>query len=98
MSTFLKPVVLGLSLVAGIALNAQAQTAVTPGPSIASLPPADQGPRASSHGFQGPETPMAVEPSTSYPGPRPGDGWYPKGERQTRAVEPSPEWQGPNPR
>ena len=97
MSTFFKPLVLGLGLVAGIALTAQAQTAVAPGQSIANLPPVDQGPRASSHGYQGPETPVAVEPSGEYLGPGPGAGWYPKGEKQTQAVEPSPQWLGPKP-
>jgi hypothetical protein len=97
MPTFFKPLVLGLGLVAGIALTAQAQTAVTPGTSIANLPPVDQGPRVSSHGYQGPTADVAVEPSGTYPGPDPGVGWYPKGEQQTHAVEPSPPWQGPNP-
>lgn len=96
MSTFFKPIVLGLGLVAGIALTAQAQTAVTPGPSVANLPPVDQGPRVYSHGYQGPGTVTAVQPSGQYPGPTPGVGWYPK-ERQTHAVMPSPEWQGPKP-
>lgn len=98
MSTFFKPFVLGLGLVAGIALSAQAQTATTvnPGPSIANLPPVDQGPRPSSHGYQGPAPTAAVEPSGSYPGPNPGIGWYPK-EQHTQAVEPSPAWQGPKP-
>jgi hypothetical protein len=96
MSNFLKPVALGLGLVVGIALTAQAQTAVTPGPSIANLPPVDQGPRVSSHGYQGPEAPVAAAPSGTMPGPNPGVGWYPK-EQQTHAVEPSPEWQGPRP-
>ena len=96
MSTFFKPLVLGLGLVAGIALTAQAQTAITPGPSIANLPPVDQGPRAYSHGYQGPQANVSVEPSGTYPGPDPGRGWYPK-EQQTQAVAPSPEWQGPKP-
>ena len=47
MSNFIKPALLGLGLVAGLALTAQAQTA--PGPSVATLPPAAQGPRASSY-------------------------------------------------
>src|SRR5262249_32716328 len=73
MSSFLKPVVLGLGLVCGIAVAAQAQTApVTPAPSIASLPPTDQGPRVYSHGYQGPAAPVAVQSSGAYPGPNPG--------------------------
>jgi hypothetical protein len=96
MSTFFRPLVLGLGLVAGIALTAQAQTPVYPGPSVASLPPVDQGPRVYSHGYQGPSGPVAVEQSGTYPGPNPGIGWYPK-EQHTQAVAPSPEWQGPKP-
>lgn len=96
MSTFLKPVVLGLGLVAGIALTAQAQTAVTPGPSIANLPPVDQGPRVYSHGYQGPGTAGSVAASPTMPGPNPGIGWYPK-EQHSQAVAPSPDWQGPRP-
>ncbi len=97
MSTFIKPIVVGLGLVAGIALSAQAQTtAVTPGTSIANLPPVDQGPRVSSHGYQGPGEAQAVAPSPAYPGPTPGVGWYPK-EQQTQAVAPSPAWIGPKP-
>jgi hypothetical protein len=73
MSTFFKPAFLGLGLVCGLAVAAQAQSvAVTPGPSIASLPPTDQGPRAYSHGYQGPVAPVAVQPSGAYPGPAPG--------------------------
>ena len=73
MSVQLKPIVLGLGLVAGIALSAQAQTVpVTPGPSIASLPPSDQGPRASSHNFVQGDHRAMVEPSGNYPGPAPG--------------------------
>ena len=96
MSTFFKPLVLGLGLVAGIALSAQAQTVVTPGPSIANLPPVDQGPRAYSHGYQGPGTAGSTAESPTMPGPNPGLGWYPK-EQQTQAVAPSPAWEGPRP-
>ena len=96
MSTYLKPFILGLGLVAGIAISAQAQTvAVTPGPSVASLPP-DQGPRASSHNFVQGDKPVAVAPSGSYVGPNPGNGWYGK-EQQTQAVTPSPQYVGPKP-
>ncbi len=97
MSTFLKPIVLGLGLVAGLAISAQAQTvAVTPGPSVASLPPADQGPRASSHNFVQGDKPVAVAPSGGDIGPNPGKGWYAK-EQQTQAVTPSPQYIGPKP-
>ena len=75
MSTFFKPVVLGLGLVAGIALSAHAQSVpVTPGRSIASLPPSDQGPRASSHNFVQGDPVATVVPSGAYPGPNPGAG------------------------
>ncbi len=95
MSTFFKPIVLGLGLVAGIALSAQAQTvAATPGPSIASLPPVDQGPRASSHNFVPGPADQAVAPSGNYPGPDAGKGWYGR-EQQTQAVTPSPHYVGP---
>lgn len=71
MST-VKSIVVGLGVVAGIALGAQAQTvagAASPGVSVASLPPA-AGPRASSvHSI--PSSPhQAVAPSGRYPGPK----------------------------
>jgi hypothetical protein len=73
MSTFVKPIVLGLGLVAGIALSAQAQTVpATPGPSVAALPPTDQGPRTASHNFVQGDRPVAVAPSGAYIGPAPG--------------------------
>jgi hypothetical protein len=75
MSNFLKPIVLGLGLVAGIAFGAHAQSvsgAPTPGPSVASLPL--EGPRASSsNSIPAPVRPMVV-PSGNYPGPAPGAG------------------------
>lgn len=73
MSTFFKPIVLGLGLVAGVAFGAHAQTvssAVTPGPSVASLPL--EGPRASSYNTVHGDAPRAVAPSGIYPGPAPG--------------------------
>ena len=71
----LKPIALSLGLVAGLALTAQAQTVpVTPGPSVASLPPSDQGPRAASHNFVQGDRPTAVIPSGTYPGPAAGAG------------------------
>ena len=96
MSTILKSAVLGLGLIAGIATAVPAQTvsSTMPGTSIASLP--QPGPRASSYNaIQGPAQQVVV-PSGSYPGPKPGDGWYPK-EQQTQAVAKSPEWMGPKP-
>jgi hypothetical protein len=97
MSTILKSAVLGLGLIAGVATVAPAQTVsgVTPGASIASLP-ADTGPRAASHNYIPGPASQAVVPSGNYPGPRPGEGWYPK-EQQTQAVQPSPQYIGPRP-
>src|SRR5437764_9114975 len=75
MSTFIKPIVFGLGLVAAVALSAQAQTTtVTPGPSVATLPPTDAGPRVSSHNFVHGDRLQAVAPSSAYPGPAPGAG------------------------
>jgi hypothetical protein len=75
MRTILKPVVLGLGLVAGLAFGVHAQTAAvtpTPGPSVASLPM--EGPRTNS-ATAIPGTPhVAVTPSSNYPGPAPGAG------------------------
>jgi hypothetical protein len=76
MFVFGKSAVVGLGLVAGFAMGAQAQTAVvpTPGPSVASLPPAQQGPRASSY-IAVPQTGhVVVAPSAGYVGPAPGAG------------------------
>jgi hypothetical protein len=97
MSTILKSAVLGLGLIAGIATAAPAQTvsSTMPGTSIANLPP--EGPRASSYNsIPGPAR-QAVAPSGTYPGPSPGEGWYPRTEKQSQAVVPSPEWVGPKP-
>lgn len=68
MSTSAKSTLLGLSLAAGLAVSAQAQT---PGASIATLPP-DQGPRASSHLAIPQGDHVAVTPSPGYVGPAPG--------------------------
>jgi len=72
MSKFIKPALLGLGLIAGIAFTAQAQTA--PGPSVATLPPAAQGPRASSYISIPNSGQTAVTPSAAYVGPAPGAG------------------------
>jgi hypothetical protein len=77
MSSLIKPALLSLGLVAGIALSAQAQTApYGPNPgagSIASLPPSDS-PRASSHNSIPGVAEHAVAPSPAYVGPSPGAG------------------------
>jgi len=76
MFLFGKSAVVGLGLLAGIAMGAQAQTAVipTPGPSVASLPPAQQGPRASSYTAVPQAGHVAAAPSPAYIGPAPGAG------------------------
>ena len=73
MSTLMKPTLLALGLVAGIAFSAQAQTATgpAPGPSVASLPPAP-GPRPSSYNSIPSGEHVAVTPSPAYVGPAPG--------------------------
>jgi hypothetical protein len=75
MSSFIKPALLGLGFVAGIALGAQAQTAASgPNPgasSIASLAPSDE-PRASSHNSISSTGQHAVAPLPAYIGPAPG--------------------------
>ena len=77
MPTFTISALVGLGLVAGIALGAQAQTASgpTPGPSLATLPPAgEQGPRPSSYLSIRQGEHVAVTPSAAYIGPAPGAG------------------------
>ena len=75
MSSFIKPALLGLGLIAVTALGAQAQTAVygpNPGAgSIASLAPSDE-PRASSHNSIPSTGQHAVAPLPAYIGPAPG--------------------------
>ena len=73
MSTFTKSALLGLGLVAAMTFGAQAQTAAgpAPGPSVASLPPA-QGPRPSSYLSIPNGEHVAVTPSPAYVGPSPG--------------------------
>lgn len=86
MSTFIKSALLGLSLAAGAALSAYAQT-----DNVAALPPTG-----------GVSAPAAVGPSVAYPvaaapkyvGPNPGKAWGTP-EKQTLAVQPSPTYLGP---
>ena len=78
MQTLLKATAAALFLISGAAVAANAQSmgpaAGGPGPagpSVAALPPADQGPRTNSHNFiPGPTS--AVAPSPKYIGPAPG--------------------------
>jgi hypothetical protein len=69
MSLFRTSTLLGIGLAAGLTFDAQAQT---PGPSVATLPPPDQGPRASSHLSIPGSGSLAVSPSPAYVGPAPG--------------------------
>jgi hypothetical protein len=95
-----KPVLLGLGLVAVVAASASAQTVsgtVVPGPSVASLPPAEAplpGPRPSSYGWIPSDRPAPVAQSGGYLGPDPGKGWY-RQEQHTQDIQPSPAWVGP---
>jgi hypothetical protein len=78
MSSLIRPALLGLGLIAGLTVGAQAQTAMSgpnPGtsPSIASLPTVDQ-PRAASHLSIPGSTVQAVPRSPDYVGPAPGAG------------------------
>jgi hypothetical protein len=77
MPTNLKSLGLGLGLVAGLTIGAEAQTVSqvpVPGPSIANLPP--EGPRPSSENNIPRETKMPVTASGKYTGPDPGTGYY----------------------
>jgi hypothetical protein len=84
MSTFAKSTVLSLSLLAGAAFAAHAQSS-----SIASLPPGGAAP--------GVAAPIGPAPSAAYPGPNPGSGFY-GGTVATQApVTPSQPYIGPAP-
>src|SRR5579884_1796694 len=83
MSALVKSTVLSLGLLAGVAVAAHAQSG-----SIAALPP----------GAAAPAAPTApVGPTTAYPGPNPGAGWYGGTVQPQQAVAPSPALPGPNP-
>jgi hypothetical protein len=84
MSSFAKTTVLSLSLLAGAAFAAHAQSG-----SIAALPP---GTAAAP-----PAATAPIGPSAAYPGPNPGTGFY-GGTVQTQApVTPSAQYVGPPP-
>jgi hypothetical protein len=84
MMSFAKTTLLSLSLLAGAAFAAHAQSN-----SVASLPP---GTAAAPHAATAP-----VGPSTAYPGPNPGTSGY-SGTGQTQAtVAPSPQFVGVSP-
>jgi hypothetical protein len=81
MHSLVKTTILSVSLLAGVAAVAHAQS------NVAALPPgAAPAPAVA---------PVGPAPSPQYVGPGPGQGWYPK-EQQTEArMQPSPEWIGP---
>lgn len=82
MSSLVKTALLSVSLVAGIAVAAQAQS-----DSVASLPPGGGAPVAAA----------PVGPSVAYPGPNPGSGYYGGTVSQQQPVTPSPKYVGPAP-
>jgi hypothetical protein len=77
MQTLLKGTAAALFLICGVAVTANAQSlgpsAGGPGPSVATLAPADLGPRAASHNSI-PGSVPTVAPSAAYVGPAPGAG------------------------
>ena len=82
MRNVIKPTILSVGLLAGIAFGAYAQT-----DNVAALPP----------GAQAPTPPAAVvAPSAGYVGPAPGQTWTAQ-EKQTRPVTPSQDYVGPRP-
>jgi hypothetical protein len=109
MTTLVRTTVLSLSLLAGIAATAYAQSnnvaALPPGaaaaPAVAPVGPAPSpqyvGPSPGS-GWYGKEQESAAryQPSPEWLGPKAGQGWYGK-EEQTQAVAPSPQYPGPRP-
>ena len=84
MSTLAKSTLLSLTLLAGSAFAAQAQSG-----SIAALPP---GVMAAP-----PAAVAPIGPSAAYPGPNPGSGFYGGTVAQQAPVVPSPAYIGPNP-
>jgi hypothetical protein len=84
MARLAKSLMLGLGMVAGIAVGAHAQSG-----SVAALPPgAAAAPPAAT---------APVGPSAAYPGPNPGSGFYGGTVATQQPVAPSPAWNGPNP-
>ena len=105
MSSFAKTTVLSLTLLAGAAFAAHAQSgnvAALP-PGTAAAPPAATtgpypGPKAGNGWYINEQQTQAVAPSSSKEiGPSAGGGWYPSSEKQTQAVTPSDKYPGPKP-
>ena len=106
MRSLVKTTILSVSLLAGVAAVAHAQSNVAalppgaaPAPVVAPVgpPPSPQyvGP-APGQGWYAKEqeTEARMQPSPQYVGPSPGQGWYSK-EQQSGTVAPSPAWIGP---
>ena len=83
MRSLVKTTILSVSLLAGVAAVAHAQS------NIAALPPG-AAPAAT-------VAPVGPAPSPQYVGPAPGQGWYAKEQETEARMRPSPEWQGPKP-
>ena len=81
MRPLIKTSILSVSLLAGVAAVAHAQS------NVAALPPG-AAPAAV-------VAPVGPVPSPQYVGPAPGQGWYPKEQETEARVAPSPEWVGP---
>src|SRR6478672_7772812 len=104
----IKTTVLSLTLLAGVAAVAHAQSnnaALPPGAAAAPVV-APVGPAASPQ-YVGPspgqgwyakeqETAARMQPSPEWVGPKAGNGWYAK-EQQSQVVAPSPTYVGPRP-
>ena len=84
MSTFVKSTLLSVSLLAGAALAAHAQTG-----SVAALPPDSTA--------TPPAATAPVGPSVAYPGPNPGSGAPGATLTQQTPVAASPQYVGPSP-
>ena len=83
MSIFAKSALLSITLLAGVAVAAHAQSG-----SVAALPPGSVA-----------TTPATapIGPSVTYPGPNPGSGYYGATVTQQAPVAPSPQYVGPSP-
>ena len=109
MASLAKSTVLGLSLLAGVAFAAHAQSgSVAALPSgAAAAPPAATAPVGPSPAWVGPnpgqgyyggivQSPAAVAASPAWNGPKPGAGWYAQ-EQKTQEIKPSSAYPGPRP-
>jgi len=105
MSSFAKTTVLSLTLLAGAAFAAHAQSgnvaALPPGtaaaPPAATAPMGYPGPKAGNGWYINEQQTQAVVPSGKEIGPSAGGGWYPSTEKQTQAVTQSDKYPGPKP-